>query len=342
MLHIILLILKILGILILALLGLILTVLLLFLLVPVRYRLWGQYEGQPRGRAAVSWLLHILSVRLVYEEQAVLTVRIFGIKVLRRQVWPEEEPDVPEEEEFISKADVPDQPGASEMFLKETGEPSMVRMTGLDEAEELVPVPESGTEKTQNEAEIRKAAETGKEAEIPAPVEPPKESAERSKTVQMEEENDLIRRLKRVYSWFSGKLAGIKKKFQNIRRSLRHAEKKYQKMQDFINNEENRKTFRLLLRQTKKLLKHLLPRRVNGRICFGFEDPYYTGQVLTAVSPFYGLYAKSFSLEPVFGEKALEGEVKIIGYIRPGTLIFIVLRVFANKNFRILLKKWRG
>lgn len=330
MLHIILLILKILGILILVLLGLILTVLLLFLLVPVRYRLWGQYEEQPRGRAAVSWLLHILSVRLVYEEQAVLTVKIFGIKAFRRQVWPEEEPDVP------------DQPGASEMFSEETGEPSMVHMTGLDEAEELVPVPESGTEKTQNEAEIRKAAETGKKAEIPAPVEPPKESAERSKTVQMEEENGLIRRLKRIYSWFSGKLAGVKKNFQNIRRSLRHAEKKYQKMQDFINNEENRKTFRLLLRQTKKLLKHLLPRKVNGRICFGFEDPYYTGQVLTAVSPFYGLYAKSLSLEPVFGEKALEGEVKISGYIRPGTLIFIALRVFANKNFRILLKKWRG
>lgn len=320
MLHIIILILKILGILILALLGLILTVLLLFLLVPVRYRLWGQYEGQPRGRAAVSWLLHILSVRLVYEEQAVLTVRIFGIKILRRQVWPEEEAD----------------------FSEEVGEPSMVHMTGLDDGEELISLPEGGTENTQKEPEIRKAAEKGKEAETSAPVEPLKESAERSKAVQVEEENRFIHQFKRICTWFLDKLAGIKKSFQNIRRSLQHAEKKYQKMQDFINNEENRKTFRLLLRQTKKLLKHLLPRKVNGRICFGFDDPYYTGQVLTAVSPFYGLYAKSLSLEPIFGEKALEGEVKIIGYIRPGTLLFIALRVFANKNFRILLKKWRG
>lgn len=332
MLHIILLILKILGILILVLLGLILTVLLLFLLVPVRYRLWGQYEEQPEGRAAVSWLLHILSVRLVYEEQAVLTVKIFGIKVLRRQVWPEKEPDVPGEE-FISEPDVPDQLGDSGVsetppdIREETGESSMVHMAGLDDGEELIPLPEGKTEK---------------KAEPSAPVEPPKESAENPKAGQTERESRLACLFKRIYSWFTDKFAGIKQNFHNIRRSLHHAEKKYQKMQEFINNEENRKTFRLLLRQTKKLLKHLLPRKVNGRICFGFEDPYYTGQVLTVVSPFYGLYAKSLSLEPVFGEKALEGDVKISGYIRPGTLIFIALRVFANKNFRILLKKWRG
>lgn len=57
------------------------------------------------------------------------------------------------------------------------------------------------------------------------------------------------------------------------------------------------------------LIRHLLPQTLKGTLRFGFEDPSYTGQVLAAVSPFYGVYARSFTLIPEFEEKILEGEV---------------------------------
>lgn len=83
----------------------------------------------------------------------------------------------------------------------------------------------------------------------------------------------------------------------------------------------------------------MLPRKISGRVRFGFDDPATTGQILTYISPFYGLYAKTLKLEPIFEEKVLDGELHVKGHIRAATLLWIVIRVVLNKNFRVLLKK---
>lgn len=57
---------------------------------------------------------------------------------------------------------------------------------------------------------------------------------------------------------------------------------------------------------------------MQGRIHFGFDDPYDTGQVLTVVSPFYGLYARTLTLEPDFTGTALDGELHFKGRIACG------------------------
>ena len=62
MLHILLLILKIIGIVLLVILGLLLAAVLLVLLVPLRYRLEGSWHGEPAGKVRVTWLLHAVSV----------------------------------------------------------------------------------------------------------------------------------------------------------------------------------------------------------------------------------------------------------------------------------------
>ena len=65
------------------------------------------------------------------------------------------------------------------------------------------------------------------------------------------------------------------------------------------------------------------------------------GQILCIISPFYGFYGKNLEIEPVFDETALEGEVSFKGRIRLGTLLFLGLRLLADKNFRVLLRRWR-
>ncbi|WP_313074453.1 hypothetical protein [Lacrimispora sp.] len=83
MLHIILLILKILGLILLVILGLLLAVLLAVLFVPVRYHGSGSYYEKGRGSAGVSWLLHILSIRFRYDEDLTMTVRLFGFRIMK-------------------------------------------------------------------------------------------------------------------------------------------------------------------------------------------------------------------------------------------------------------------
>ena len=71
--HVILTILKILGIILLVLLGLLLVIVLSVLFVPVRYRLEGEKLSpgwsEANGQVRVSWLLHLIHLRIQYREK---------------------------------------------------------------------------------------------------------------------------------------------------------------------------------------------------------------------------------------------------------------------------------
>ena len=71
--HVILTILKILGILLLVILGLLLAIVLSVLFVPVRYQLEGEKPSpgwsEANGKIRVSWLLHLIHLRIQYREK---------------------------------------------------------------------------------------------------------------------------------------------------------------------------------------------------------------------------------------------------------------------------------
>ena len=96
MLHIILFILKLSGLLILILLGLVLLAAVLVLFVPVRYRAEGSYFKKVKGNMKISWLLHILSVTVRYEEDVLIVVRLFGFPITRPKKMDEELKDAEE------------------------------------------------------------------------------------------------------------------------------------------------------------------------------------------------------------------------------------------------------
>ena len=75
---------------------------------------------------------------------------------------------------------------------------------------------------------------------------------------------------------------------------------------------------------------------------FGFDDPYTTGQILAAVSMGYGWYGKCVQITPCFEEEILEGELWGKGRICSGVLLYQGIRILLDRNFRKLLKQWRG
>ena len=80
MLHMLLLILKILGIGLLVLLGLLLLFLLIVLFVPLGYEGQGSFIGKvPRGRGRVRWLWGLISLSVSYDGEASAKLRLFGI-----------------------------------------------------------------------------------------------------------------------------------------------------------------------------------------------------------------------------------------------------------------------
>ena len=326
MVHIILLILKILGLLILVVLGLILLLLLLVLLVPVRYRAEGSYYEKVKGKVRVSWLLHLISVTLSYEEDFIMTVRLFGFRILKPKKMDHE--------------------------LREAGE-IMVQTMEIkpeeaveDIKEEIQKKPEEGRKSwalSRKEKRSQSKALSRKEKKSQSRVWSYEEDGIQS---QPSKEEKPPEKDEKVF-WFSKLKEKIRKQllklkffFHRICDTLKAVKDKKETLQAWVSNKENQKTVKLLLRQLKKLIRHIFPRRGKGNVTFGFDDPYVTGQVLTYASVVYPFCHKHLNLYPVFDQAVFKADGNFRGRIRIGTILAIGGRMLLDKNFRVQLKKW--
>ena len=324
MLHIILIILKILGLLLLIVLGILLTVVLLVLLVPVRYQAEGSYNGKVKGKARITWLLHILSVTVQYEEDVLATVRVLGFRIGKPKKMDSE---LKEAEEIMVQAMEVIEPEP----LREVRE---IKDEIHDRGQNEQP-PSREESKETPKKELREEPENApKEALRKEPGNAPKAEHKKKKKLGVPE---LFARLKkRVLTAFTK----LKFFFRRICDTLRTVKDKKDEIHAWISNKENQNTVMLLFRQGKKLLRHILPRKGKGNITFGFDDPYLTGQVLTYASVVYPLCHKHLNLYPVFDRTVFTAEGRFRGRIRMATVLLIGSRMLLDRNFRHLLKKW--
>lgn len=307
-----LLILKWIGMILLGILGLVLTLILLVLFVPVRYRAGGSYYAELKGKASVSWLLHILSLSVVYDGEPDVAIRIFGIRMKSR----EKTDDADFDEKPVKRKRRP--AGAAEEELMASEAP-------VESAELMASEATLTSEKPIVTEETTVSAEpAGESVEIP----PQEDRAPHEQAVTHEDR--LTRRPK------AGKKFSFS--FQRICDKLKEVRKQKDNILEFLGKEENKASFKLIWKQFKALLKHILPTRAKGKVRFGFDDPYTTGQVLMYISPFYGVYGKMLTVIPVFEDAVIEGELSVRGRVRIGTVLFRIGLLALDKNIR---KLWR-
>lgn len=287
MLHIILLILKFIGFLVLIVIGLLLLGGLLVLLVPIRYQFAGSYYWKVKGKARFSWLLHILSVTVLYEEDVSVAVRLFGFRIRKTKKMDEESKKAKEAEEILVQ--------------------------------------------TMEVREPQARSEDWREKKGISP--PQKETKKKERGKRISWFSKLKKKVLRV-------LSKLKFFFKRIYDTLNSIKEKKEEIQAWIVNKENKNTVKLIIKQGKKLIRHVFPVKGNGNITFGFEDPYLTGQVLTYASVFYPLCHKRLYLYPVFDRSVFTAEGTFRGRIRIGRILLIGIRLFFDRNFRVLLKKW--
>lgn len=311
MLHILFLILKVIGILLLVILGVILLLLITVLFVPVRYKGQGSYFEKPTGSLRVSWLLFIFSVTVSYKEQLDIVVRLFGVQILKPRA----------------------ETGAGDRPETEEGRESFPSFGDVD-----------GDFTDEPMVSVQEIKGPSKEAKLLKPMSPEPDMPDASK--QLTDEDPLYKKSKKK-NIFLRAAEKIKRFFRHLMLSFKHLCNKLKQASDvknmaldFIKDEKNKKTFHLIIKQGKKVIKHLFPRKIKGYITFGFDDPYTTGQVLTGAAFLYPLYHKQFSLQPVFDRQVIEGELTFKGRIRMAAILSAGLRILIDKNFRIQLKRF--
>lgn len=301
-------ILKIIGILLLVILGLLLFVIISVLFVPLRYRAEGSFYEKLKGSASVSWFLHLISLKISYDEKAQVDVRVLWFHPGREKA-----------EKAQDRAETP-----------ERAEP----VTGRAYAD--FPEEADETEKSEADAfekELTERVETAQVSATPGTDRHEGKNAGAGK---------IAARFRHFLSALKLKVQGIHRNLKKAAKKLRAGKNRWETILSFLRNEENKKTFRLAKRQIFAVIRHILPRKSEGKIRFGFADPYMTGQVLTWISPFYGLYGRHLQICPDFLEPCLEGEWKLKGHIRLGTILLLAFRMLLDKNIRLWIRAARG
>lgn len=321
MLHIILLVLKIIGIGLLCLIGLLLLLIALVLFVPVRYRFSGSYlEKVPKLSGRITWLGHAVSARIFFDggqkkDQSRILVKICGIKIFdtAKPAASKEAPVSEEKEVPVSKkkeAPVSEEKTAKE-DKKAADEVKPVKaMKAEAKADGTAACEEKNVRQTKND-------KTANEAKI----------VEHTKN-----RKGLLKKLKAIPEKITERIQAIGKKLETI------GEKK-DKLMAILCSEENKKAFVLLKRSAFKLIKHILPRRIWGRIHFGMDDPEKTGRILGGLAVFYPLYAKQLCIAPDFEKKVFEAELSMTGKIQAFTFLSTGIKIVLNKDLRRIVSE---
>lgn len=338
--YVILTILKILGIILLVLLVIVFSV----LFVPVRYRLEGEKSSpgwsEANGKVKVSWLLHLLHLRIQYQEKELdWECYLFGVPLKKAgaavREWKKKrrKKKVQEQKERRKKAVQQKNEPEKRTAAKKKGQEKPLQ---IEEKTRTAAKEQKSTEKQTNPEKSKTAAPEAKKTEI--------ETTERKQQEKEKVSDKLSRfwnRCKKIVGSileFPGKL---KKKLTNIRLTFRGFYDKIKRWRTLWNEESTLAALHFLTEKGRKLIRHVLPRKIRGSITFGCEDPALTGQILGAVAIAYPLYGKGVAVYPRFEEKILEGQLQMKGRIVVACLLWQAWKIYRNPDVRKTLKKIR-
>lgn len=302
------LILKIIGILI-----LIPIVLLLILLIfPICYQIEGDFDGKsPKAQVKVSWAVIFLRAKAFYEEELNFGIRIFGIPIYdsRKEHWSVfgEHKEKDKKRSDSKKKQKNKKNNKKRVEKKKSTYPSededVFNLT-WDEKEERTKT--STTRKTYEKSEDKIS-----ESKI-------------DKTTDKEKEffgKRIVNFLKKCYN-----------RCKNFITKVRKITNKMEMIGDLFEDEDIIDAVKRIKRYGVNGVKLLLPQKLNAKIAFGFEDPYYTGKVLGWIAALIPIYGDHIDITPDFEKRILKGELKIKGRIRRYKILYLLWKVYKDKD----------
>ena len=173
---------------------------------------------------------------------------------------------------------------------------------------------------------------------------PKQEAPKKSeKKQQSQKEKSARPDVKSKFEAIKQKLLAVKEKFIDSKAGIQKIKNKIDYWKNLLTSDPVKEAMGFLWKKAKGLLHHILPRRMTGRIHFGFEDPSKTGKTLAYFSMLYPFTKENLVIEPEFEteELILEGDIAFRGRIRLGYLVYVALSVVLNKNIRRQYKRLR-
>lgn len=329
MLHIIIFILKIIGILLLVILGLILLLVSSVLFVPITYKVRAERkDGVIQVRAVAGWMFRLLSVHYrlhtSQEPMQLLQGRILGIPVWK-PLEPKKEKPKKAERKSKEKQSKPKQMEAKQLEQKaevKSSDKAKERLKkDLTPGTAVATIPQPEPEVSRQEQPQDKKAQT----------KPPRQSILKK----------LLYAIRRIY----GKITAIGRGLFSLVVKLLHMPEKASEtigtLTDFWNLEENVKARESIWRELKFLWKHSRPRKADLTLHFGFEDPSWTGQCMGVLSILNVWYPGRIFLKPEFEQEIFEGTLYIKGHMMLAVPLLSIFRLWRDENVMKIYRRFR-
>lgn len=292
--------------------ALLLSVLLLLLFCPVRYLIQGSKPEEGgmsglKGQIRVSWLFRGITFRLFYENKETKTdFRIFGIsadKFRRRK------------KKASGKSARPEEKISDENISAEKELPSLEKLPSVTETKEKTEIP-----KVQERAA--------------------KEKEEKREEIQ---ESEPEKKKPGLLKGFMEKIKSIPAKIRKIRLTIKRTCVKIEWWKGFFSNPRIKEAISFCWKDIKKLIRHILPVKVEGNVTFGFEDPSITGRIVALLGMSIPFHKNRIQVMPLFqtDRNILEGNIKMKGRIYGVVLVKTAAEIYFNKNVKYMINRWK-
>ncbi len=306
--HVILLILKVLGITLLILLGIVLLLVLLLLLAPFHYTIDAEYYGDVKAVGRIQWLCFVLDLKGVYGNNKFLYyLKSFGFMISTNDE---------EDKHYRAVSDEEAESGKSSGKAKASEAEKVPVKVVEDEFEtyEQEQKPKSEPQKKSIFMRIYEGIESGLEWVV---------------TIPMRVHDKISELMARILDFFAN-LA------ENMNKVIKKRDMILQKItgvRSLLEKPYTKKVLKDGKVLLKKMWKHVRPRKLQGSIHFGLEDPATTGQLLGVVGMLYPVYRNHFVIAPDFEQQIFEGKIYAKGRVQIGRMTFLALRFMLTRDF---------
>lgn len=325
LLHILLFLLKLIGIVVLVILGLIVLILAIVLFTPVKYQVGVMKNQALLAEGKVTWLFHLVELFVRLDTEAEEGKRFhLSFRIAWHSIYDNQKP---------KKRRI-----KSKKIRKTT--PKMSQAQSETEHIEDTPV-------LENKRQLEEPAEPEESVKPEEPrIEAPEETitekiahfVRRIKTAVWRTIQIVVKMIASVLRIPSKVMEGIEK-LEAVLTKLRDKKKAFL---GFYYEEQNHRWFVAFWQRLRKLFFRILPKTDKLYLHFGFDDPATTGQVLGGLSVLYPICGEKMELCPDFATTILEGEVKCHGQIRLIILVVFAVKSFLNKQFFAIVKQLKS
>lgn len=296
MLHILLLILKIIGIILAAVLGILVLLVCVVLFLPIKYDAEGTFcedKSKIYGMAKARWLFGLISIKVIYQEQKMdYILRIAWKKI--RQSESGEERDHNEKENAEHDAKKENKKDVSQkQKMEQSNESSEKNDGGHQESKEI----------NHEESDVRQVCEKNLE-----------------KIPQIHEEKR--------------KKGNLKCTWKKLCDKIKEISDKKDKVSEFLSSEVHKGAFGKIKEELLRLVKRLRPKKLNLTVEYGFEDPSMTGYTLALFGVMYPLLGGNVDITPDFQNKVFRGNGHVKGRIYIFHFVCIAVKLLLSKNVR--------